>query len=128
MKYILNHFVVLATLLTAFTNMAVSASIKNINVERSVNLEETGSNLVIFQTQIEFEVESHAQYYYYAIAKDYTWSFVALQITADDPYNPGSTLTLKYEKLDSLPSEFNESLQAQAVDNIIVYRIELQDF
>jgi len=48
MKYILNHFVVLATLLTAFTNMAVSASIKNINVERSVNLEETGSNLVIF--------------------------------------------------------------------------------
>lgn len=112
MKYILKHFVVLATLIGIISNLTVQASIKNINVDRSVNLEETGSNLVIFQTQIEFAVEGHAQYYYYAIAKDYEWSFVALQITTEDPYNPGSTLTLKYEKLDSLPHEFHDQVQS----------------
>ena len=45
MKYILNNFVVLATLIGI-----IRASITNINVDRSVNLEEAGSNLVIFQT------------------------------------------------------------------------------
>jgi len=70
------------------SNGAVLASIRNIDVERNVNLMDAGSNLVIFQTQIEFAVESYAPYYYYAIAKDYEWSFVALQITTEDPYNP----------------------------------------
>ena len=123
MKYILNNFVVLATLIGI-----IGASITNINVDRSVNLEEAGSNLVIFQTQIEFAVEGLSQYYYYAIAKDYEWSFVALQITTNDPYNPGSTLTLKYDKLDSLPANFDGDIKTEDLDNIIVYRIELQDF
>jgi len=108
----LKHFVVLATLAGIISDMVVQAQIKNIEVDRSVNLEETGSNLVIFQTQIEFAVEGHAQYYYYAIAKDYEWSFVALQITTEDPYNPGSTLTLKYDKMDSLPAEFHETVSS----------------
>ena len=128
MKYILNNFVVLATLIGIIGNMGVSAVIRNINVDRSVNLEEAGSNLVIFQTQIAFAVEGLSQYYYYAIAKDYEWSFVALQITTEDPYNPGSTLTLKYDKLDSLPADFDGTFEAGALENIIVHRIELQDF
>jgi len=88
MKYILNNFVVLSTLIAIVSNVAVSASIRNMDVQRNVNLMDAGSNLVIFHTQIEFAVESYTPYYYYAIAKDYEWSFVALQITTPDPYNP----------------------------------------
>ena len=121
----INSFVVLSTLIAIMSNGAVLASIRNIEAERNVNLMEAGSNVVVFSTQIEFAVEGVEQYYYYAIAKDYAWSFVALQSTTEDPYNPGSTLTLKFEKMAALPAEFNESLGKEATENIIVYRIQL---
>ena len=45
-----------------------------------IDLQQTGSNLVSFSNEVWFTKDSADEYYYYVIAKDYDWSFVALQV------------------------------------------------
>jgi hypothetical protein len=48
-------------------------------VKRQVDLTEQGSNLVIFNNEIAISRNKNEDdYYYYCVAKDYEWSFVAL--------------------------------------------------
>lgn len=103
-----------------------SSAIRNVNVERSSDLMDAGSNLVIFKTSIEMAIESYTPYYYYTVAKDYEWSFIALEITTEDPKDQASTLTLGYEKVDDLPEEFQNIGAGR--DNILIYKISLANF
>ena len=66
--------------ISLFLTSFVSPKIENIEVVRQVDLTEAGSNLVIFNNQIEFSRDKSDEYYYYTIAKDYEWSFVALNV------------------------------------------------
>lgn len=70
-------------LLALFLNAA--EAIKNLAVTRTVDLVEAGSNLVIFNTDIEFENPDKDSFYYYTIAKDFEESFVALQVLGPHP-------------------------------------------
>jgi hypothetical protein len=45
--------------------------IENLNVERSVDLMEQGSNLVTFQNSIQFSNDGTEKFYYFTVAKDY---------------------------------------------------------
>ena len=56
----------------------VNCRITNTNVKRQVDLAEQGSSLVIFNNEITFTRDAEDEYYYYCVAKDYAWSFVAL--------------------------------------------------
>jgi hypothetical protein len=53
-----------------FLNNA-SAVIENLNVERSVDLMEQGSNLITFQNSIQFSNDGTEKFYYFTVAKDY---------------------------------------------------------
>ena len=57
-----------------------STLIKNIKAVRSINLEESGSNLVTFGNDVVFENPAKEPFYYYTVAKDFEWSFLALQV------------------------------------------------
>jgi hypothetical protein len=48
---------------------------------RAVKLDTPGSNLVIFNNEIHFVRDPQDNDYYYVVAKDYEWSFVALKVT-----------------------------------------------
>ena len=67
----------LALSIFAQTTEAVT-KIKNIRATRSIDLMEAGSNLVTFNTDITFSNPDKEPYYYYTVAKDFEWSFLAL--------------------------------------------------
>jgi hypothetical protein len=59
---------------------------------------EAGSNLIIFNTDISFENPDGESHYYYTIANDFSWSFVALQILSQNPNADSNTpFAIKYE-------------------------------
>ena len=62
----MKYHILAATLLSA----TVSA-IKNVAVTRTVDLMEAGSNLIIFNNDIQFENPTQDSHYYYTIAKDF---------------------------------------------------------
>ena len=85
--------------------MGLTSALKNIEVHRSVDLTEQGSNLVIFNNEIEFERSKDEDVYYFAVAKDYAKSLVSLQAVtvkgeSEKPYY------LTNEKVDQLPEGF----------------------
>lgn len=111
------------------------------NVKREVDLMEAGSNLVIFKTDVEFFVAgSHKQqYYYYAIAKDYEWSFAALDAFAYDPEHTlpqdrdDYKIQLRHERLlnGEFPKELleaNDPVVLEGKDNFLLFRLELPEF
>lgn len=88
----------------------ISSKIENIEVHRQVDLTEAGSNLVIFNNQIEFSKDKDDEYYYYTIAKDYAWSFVAINVLyfkdvkrQRDLDNEENKFYLHHEQIDQLP-------------------------
>ena len=67
---------------------------------------EAGSNLIIFNTDISFENPEGDSHYYYTIAKDFEWSFVALQVLSQNPNADSNTpFAVKYEQVDQLPAK-----------------------
>jgi oligosaccharyltransferase complex subunit alpha (ribophorin I) len=64
-----------------------AADIVNKKVVRDVRLDIPGSNLVRFENEIEFTKEASDNHYYYTIAQDYEWSFVALKVEFKDDSN-----------------------------------------
>lgn len=73
-------------LYTLFLINIASAKIINTKVSRTVKLDTPGSNLVIFDNEIQIKRDPQDNHYYFVIAKDYEWSFVALKVsqTNDD--------------------------------------------
>jgi hypothetical protein len=51
--------------------MSAASAIKNVGVTRTVDLMEAGSNLIIFNNDIQFENPTKDSHYYYTIAKDF---------------------------------------------------------
>ena len=95
----------------ALLTISISAKIENKEVHRQVDLTEAGSNLVIFNNQIEFTRDKSDEYYYYTIAKDYAWSFVAINVLyfkdvkrQRDLENDENKFYLHHEQIDSLPA------------------------
>jgi hypothetical protein len=103
----------------------------NINVKRQVDLTEQGSNLVIFNNEIQISrSKDEDEYYYYCVAKDYAWSFVALhsmyyQGEAGDDDTP---TYLHHEPIQpsELPAGFLKTNNiSEIVDNLLLFRIKL---
>lgn len=115
----MKYHILAATLLSA----TVSA-IKNVAVTRTVDLMEAGSNLIVFNTDVQFENPTSESHYYYTIANDFSWSFVALQVLGQNPNGDTNTpFALKYEKVDSLPLSLAQ--MGNLTGNVLVFKIEL---
>jgi hypothetical protein len=84
---------------------------------------EAGSNLVVFNTDVHFENPGKEPFYYYTVAKDFEWSFLALQVLVPNPTG-GLPLKVKFEKVDRLPLNFVESGQ-NMTDNLLIFKIHL---
>lgn len=56
--------------------------------ERSVDLMEQGSNLITFQSTIQFTNDNQESDYYFAVAKDYEANLVAVQASMEHPEDP----------------------------------------
>jgi len=63
----------------------IFGQITNVHFERSVDLMEQGSNLITFQSSIQFTNPKQESEYYYAIAKDYKRKLVAFQAYIEHP-------------------------------------------
>jgi hypothetical protein len=84
---------------------------------------EAGSNLNVFHSEITFENPNNENSYYYAIAKDYEWSFVALHATVK---NNDEFHHLTHEKVDKLPSSFNTvNSVSKSLDKLVFFKINL---
>lgn len=112
-------------LATLFFLAAVQAKITNTKVTRSVKLDTPGSNLVIFKNDISFQRGPEDSFYYYVIAKDYQWSFVALQVLQNT--DAGKNRQLEFEQVQTFPNSFNNKTATALVDNLMIFRIKLQD-
>ena len=84
------------------------SKIINTDVTRSVRLDNPGSNLVMFNNEITFRRDPQDKSYYYVIAKDYEWSFVALRAFQQ---KAGKDHSLQFKKVDSFPNDFNNQTQ-----------------
>jgi hypothetical protein len=80
--------------------------------------------LVTFVNAIVFSKDASDKFYYYTIAKDYEWSFVALQVVSgnSDEENP---ILLPFEKVDKLPEDLQNV--SPHTDNLLVFKIKLGD-
>jgi hypothetical protein len=99
------------------------AAIHNLNVERSIDLMEQGSSLVTFLNEIEFANPNGESDYYYAIAKDFEWSFVALhsflRLENDD------LIHLNHEPVTQLPSHLSNSNLTSHAEKLILFKISI---
>ena len=92
---------------------------------RSVTLKEAGSNLNIFHSEITFENPKKESSYYYTIAKDFEWSFVAIHATTGldgdkDFYH------LKVEQVSRLPADFKLAKNVTSqLDKLLIFKIDL---
>ena len=103
------------------------AAIRNQNVQRFVDLTDAGSNLVVFNNDIAFQKDADDKFYYFAIAKDYEWSFVALNVLGHSR-DGQQARKLVHHKVDSLPANFFQHANlTQLQDNLLLFRIELED-
>jgi hypothetical protein len=60
--------------------------------------------------------------YYYVIAKDYEWSFVALQVKAK-----GASANLDFERVEKLPKGIlTSSNKTSLLDNLMIFKISLR--
>jgi len=65
--------------LSIFAKYAEAATgIINTKATRQIDLMEGGSNLVTFNNDIIFENPGKEPYYFYTVAKDFEWSFLAI--------------------------------------------------
>jgi len=83
--------------------------------------------LVIFNNEIKLQRDTGDEYYYYCVAKDYAWSFVGLRskIETDDEDKPHY---LHHEAIDAsaLPGDLLANM-TEVVDNLLLFRIKLDD-
>lgn len=84
---------------------------------------EAGSNLVTFNTDIKFENPANEPYYYYTVAKDFEWSFLALQAVMHN--SQGDLIVIPYEKVDRLPKDYLSAGTQNLTDNLLIFRIEM---
>ena len=87
-------------LYTLFFVGVTLAKIQNNKVSRSIRLDIPGNNIAMFKNQINFNKDSSDQYYYFAIAKDYEWSFITLKAEQRVEKND---MQLEFERVDSVP-------------------------
>jgi len=82
----------------------------------------------------KFSRDDGDEYYYYTIAKDYEWSFVAINVLyfkdvkrQRDLDNEENKFYLHHEQIDSLPVEFNNIANiTNSKDNMLYFKIKLE--
>jgi hypothetical protein len=80
--------------------------------------------LVTFNNNIVFENPAKEPFYYYTVAKDFEWSFLALQVLTKNP-NGDEPLSVTFEKVDSLPLDYLPAGTQNLTGNLIVFKIHL---
>jgi len=97
-----------------------------LEVTRTVDLTEQGSNLVIFNNEIAFERSKDENDYYFAVAKDYEKNIVALQAVTIKGDN-SKPFYLKSERVENLPAGFfgKQKNLTKLEDNLILFKINL---
>jgi len=128
MKSISKSTMAVVTLLSIACLARASAKIANVHFERTVDLMEQGSNLITFQSTIQFLNDANENFYYYAIAKDFEKNFVALQAYVEHPKDADRAFYLNHERVESLPPALALSQNStQNLNNVILFKIELLD-
>jgi len=88
--------------------------------------------LVIFNNEITISrSKNEDQYYYYCVAKDYAWSFVALHSMyfKGEAGNDDAATYLHHEPIEAsdLPLGFlQQNNMTEIVDNLLLFRIKLE--